>query len=167
MKVFSTHQKIMANLLTYTFFLLLFMEINCQSQSKVIRDDRDLDDTPIKIDSAKSDRFSMRSTGINDWTSSKEGFIDSSTFQIKVSSLKTNKTEAIEEALDVAKRKALRMLLTEAVPNISSEGKVDLRILIEEYGKITADSDFTGEKYHFIYQIKRPALEIIVKEKIK
>lgn len=167
MKVFSTHQKIMANLLTYTFFLLLFTEINCQSQSKVIRDDRDLDDTPIKIDSPKSDRFSMRSTGINDWTSSKEGFIDSSTFQIKVSSLKTNKTEAIEEALDVAKRKALRMLLTEAVPNLSSEGKVDLRILIEEYGKITADSDFTGEKYHFIYQIKRPALEIIVKERLK
>jgi hypothetical protein len=59
------------------------------------------------------------------------------------------------------------MLLTEAVPNISSDGKVDLRILIEEYGKITSDSEFTGEKYHFIYQIKRPALEIIVKEKIK
>ncbi len=146
--------------------ILLIIQINCQSQSKIIRDEQDIDESSLKI-ASKSDKISMRTTGITDWNSSKEGFVDSSTFQIKISSLKTSKTEALEEAQDVAKRKALRMLLAEAIPNMSPEGKVDLRILIEEYGKIVADSEFAGEKYHFIYQIKRPALEIIVKEKIK
>ena len=61
----------------------------------------------------------------------------------------------------------LRMLLAEAIPTITPDGRVDLRILIEEYGKIVSDTDFSGEKFHFVYQIKRPALEIIVKEKIK
>ena len=146
--------------------ILSLIQNNCQFQSKVIRDENDIDESSLKVD-LRSDKKSMRTTGITDWNSSKEGFVDSSTFQIKISSLKTNKVEALEEAQEVAKRKALRLLLSEAIPNISPEGKVDLRILIEEYGKIVADSEFAGEKYHFIYQIKRPALEIIVKEKIK
>jgi hypothetical protein len=166
MNPLSKNENIMNSINILLLVISIFMQINCQSQSKVIRDEKDLDESSLKSD-ARSDKISMRTTGITDWNSSKEGFIDSSTFQIKVSSLKTNKAEALEEAHDVAKRKALRLLLTETIPNISSEGKVDLRILIEEYGKIIADSEFTGEKYHFIFQIKRPALEIIVKEKIK
>ena len=69
--------------------ILLIVQINCQSQFKVIRDEKDPDESSLKI-ASKSDKISMRSTGITDWNSSKEGFVDSSTFQIKVSSLKTS-----------------------------------------------------------------------------
>ena len=75
--------------------ILLIIQINCQSQSKVIRDEQDIDESSLKI-ASKSDKISMRTTGITDWNSSKEGFVDSSTFQIKISSLKTSKTEALE-----------------------------------------------------------------------
>jgi hypothetical protein len=154
-------------ILIYVCIILIFLS-TCQNNSKVIRDIKESDDIypstsqePIKYET-KIQRLS-----ISEWNSSKEGFLDSSSFQVKVSSLKNNRLEALEEANEVAKRKILRMLLAEAIPTISPDGKVDLRILIEEYGKIISDTDFSGEKFHFIYQIKRPALEIIVKEKIK
>jgi hypothetical protein len=156
-----------SKILIYLWLLSIFL-ITCQNDSKAIREIKESDDRypsssqePIKYETK------MLRLSLSEWNSSKEGFLDSSTFQVKVSSLKNNRQEALEEANEVAKRKILRMLLAEAIPTITPDGRVDLRILIEEYGKIISDTDFSGEKFHFIYQIKRPALEIIVKEKIK
>ena len=104
---------------------------------------------------------------IKEWNAIPEGFINHKTFQVKVTSLKTDKTLAIQEALEVAKRKAHKMLLAEAIPYLSPESKVDLKILIEEYGVIVADSKLIEDKHHFVFQIKRSALQIIVKERLK
>ncbi len=162
--------KVLRSKLKISIFITILLGFlnTCASEPKLIRDFKDVEEesSPSRKDSGKSEPRLQRQA-LSEWNSSKEGFLDSSTFQVKVSSLKTNRPEALEEATEVAKRKALRMLLAEASTNISPEGKIDLRILIEEYGKILSDTDFSGEKFHFIYQIKRPALEIIVKEKIK
>jgi hypothetical protein len=162
-KVLRTNFKISI----FLIILLGFLD-NCAPEPKLIRDFKDVEDGafPTKQDSAKTEQRLQRQS-LSEWNSSKEGFLDSSTFQVKVSSLKTSRQEALEEATEVAKRKILRMLVAEASPTMSPEGKIDLRILIEEYGRILSDTDFSGEKFHFIYQIKRPALEIIVREKIK
>lgn len=163
-------RKVLKTKLNNSIFLTILVGFlsNCGTEPKLIRDFKDVEEesSPSKKDLAKSEPRLQRQA-LSEWNSSKEGFLDSSTFQVKVSSLKSSRQEALEEATEVAKRKALRMLLTEAASNISPEGKVDLRILIEEYGRILSDTDFSGEKFHFIYQIKRPALEIIVKEKLK
>lgn len=146
--------------------LLAFFSF-CQAPSSNIRDEKDIEERAYSPQETKSDLRLIRLSGLGEWNSMREGFLDSSTFQVKVSSLKTNRSEALEEAVDVAKRKCLRMLASEANPSLSNDGRVDLKILIEEYGKMIADTEFLGEKFHFVFQIKRPALEIIVKEKIK
>ena len=154
-------------ILIYLWLLSIFLN-NCQNSSKAIRDVKESDDTyPSSSQEPMKYETKIHRLSLSEWNSAKEGFLDSSTFQVKVSSLKSNRQEALEEANEVSKRKILRMLLAEAIPTITPDGKVDLRILIEEYGKIISDTDFSGEKFHFVYQIKRPALEIIVKEKIK
>lgn len=146
------------------FFLIFFA---CQTQSPNIRDEQDVEERTSPQQASKSESKLIRLSGLTEWNTIREGFLDSSTFQVKVSSLKTSRPEAMEEALDVAKRKCLRMLAAEANPNLSNDGRVDLKILIEEYGKIVSETDFVGEKYHFVFQVKRPALEIIIKEKLK
>jgi hypothetical protein len=154
-------------ILIYLWLISIFLN-TCQNNSKAIRDVKESDDTyPLSSQEPLKYETKIHRLSISEWNSSKEGFLDSSSFQVKVSSLKSNRLEALEEANEVAKRKMLRMLLAEAIPTITPDGRVDLRILIEEYGKIVSDTDFSGEKFHFVYQIKRPALEIIVKEKIK
>lgn len=102
-----------------------------------------------------------------DWERVPEGFLDSSTFQVKVSSLRPNYDEALKEATEVGKRKAVALMIKHAFPNLSPEGKVELKILAEEYGKLVAESDLIEDKRYFVLQVKRPALEIIVKEKLK
>lgn len=153
--------KLLSGIVLLSFFFY------CRSTTPNIQDEREFEERNGNLQEAKIDYRMLRLSGLGEWNAMKEGFLDSSTFQVKVSSLKTNRSEALEEATDVAKRKCLRMLVAEANPNVSDEGRIDLKILIEEYGKIFADTEFLGEKYHFVFQIKRPALEIIVKEKIK
>jgi hypothetical protein len=104
---------------------------------------------------------------VQDWNSTKEGLITPSIFQIKVTSLKPDKFEAYKEAIEVAKRKAFKNMSSVANPYLTPEGKVDIKILIEEYGTMIAMSDYIDEKFYFIYQVRRPALEIILKEKLK
>jgi len=104
---------------------------------------------------------------IEDWNRVLEGFINSSTYQVKVTSLKPNKEEAMQEAIEVAKRKAAKMLQAEISPNPSPEAKVEVKILVEEFGKLVADSDLLGDRRVYVFQVRRPALEIFVKEKLK
>lgn len=102
-----------------------------------------------------------------DWNRVQEGFLNPSTYQVKVSSLKTNRDEAIQEVTEVAKRKTAKMLQSEVGPNPSAEAKVEIKILVEEFGRLVAESDLLGEKRLYVFQVKRPALEIIIKEKLK
>ena len=158
--------KYFSNQLTSLLLLIILYSINCSNNPTTLRQENDSDDPPIVID-PKNDNKNQKLLSLAEWNNSKEGFLDGSTFQVKVSSLKTNRNEALDEAVDVAKRKSLRLLQAESNPNLTNDGRVDLKIIIEEFGKIISATDFVGEKYHFIFQIKRPALEIIVKEKIK
>ncbi len=104
---------------------------------------------------------------LDEWNQLTEGFLNRSVFQVKVSSLKADKDEALLEAEEVAKKKATKLLIAEGVPYMTPESKVEIKILVEEHGKITSDSVKIEDKYFFAFQVKKPALEIIVKEKLK
>jgi hypothetical protein len=94
-----------------------------------------------------------------------EGFINSNTFQVVVSSLKSNPTDAESEGLMVAKKKAFQMLLAYPKASVSSDGRKELKTLSES-GKIVRKSQ-PGSKTYFVYQIHQTALETLVKSKIK
>jgi 16S rRNA C967 or C1407 C5-methylase (RsmB/RsmF family) len=104
---------------------------------------------------------------LDEWNKLNEGFLNRSVFQVKVSSLKPDKEEALLEAEEVAKKKATKLLIAEGVPYMTPESKVEIKILVEENGKIISDSVRIDDKYFFVFQVKKPALEIIVKEKLK
>lgn len=94
-----------------------------------------------------------------------EGFINSKTFQVVVSSLKSNSREAESEGLMVAKKKAYQMLLAYPKTAISSDGKKELKTLSES-GQIVRKSE-PGTKTYFVYQINQTALKTLVQTKIK
>ncbi len=108
-----------------------------------------------------------RIKNLSEWNSITEGFRSSYAYQVKVTSLKSDPELALKEAVDVAKRKSAKMLIGEAIPGLSNESKVDIKILVEEYGKIVADSDFFDNKHHFVFLILKPGLETVIKEKLK
>ena len=101
---------------------------------------------------------------VEDWNRVPEGFLDGSTYQVKVTSLKPQREEAVQEAIEVAKRKAVAMLQKEGTTTKSPESKVEIKILVEEFGKLVAETDLIEDRRFFVFQVKRPALEIIVKE---
>lgn len=108
-----------------------------------------------------------RIKNLSEWNSVSEGFRSSYAYQVKVTSLKSDPELALKEAVDVAKRKSVKMLIAEAIPGLSNDSKTDIKILVEEYGKIVADSDFFDNKHHFVFLILKPGLETIIKEKLK
>lgn len=108
-----------------------------------------------------------RIKNLSEWNSITEGFRSSYAYQVKVTSLKSDPELAVREAVDVAKRKSAKMLIAEAIPGLSNDSKTDIKILVEEYGKIVADSDFFDNKHHFVFLILKPGLETIIKEKLK
>lgn len=162
--------------------LFLFLE-NCQSSSKPEElKSSDVENKKItaKLEEMKKEKEPFliptdpppplklfKFYRLEDWERVPEGFLDSSTFQVKVSSLKINREEAIQEAIEVGKRKSVALMQRYAFPNLSPEGKVELKILSEEFGKLIAESELIDNRRLFVFQIKRPALEIIVREKLK
>ncbi|MCB1141427.1 MAG: hypothetical protein H7A24_14870 [Leptospiraceae bacterium] len=171
----------------YSIFLIIFLITNCQTSGRRIIRESSVTDPEI-LENPRADLKPKASEEIklpfeieqnpdltkiykiksqDEWHNIKEGFISGSTYQLKVTSLKINKYDGYHEAMDVAKRKAIKNLTYLADPYLSPEGKIDIKILVEESGSIVAHSDFIGEKYFYVYQVKRPALKIIVEDKIK
>lgn len=100
----------------------------------------------------------------NRFESLPEGFLNGSTFQVVVSSLKTEMSTAEREATSVAKKKAFQMLQSHPKKTITPKGKEELKS-ISESGKITSKGEVSGKKY-FVYQITRPGLKILVETKL-
>lgn len=93
-----------------------------------------------------------------------QGFLDSSTFQVVVSSLKTDSTQAELEATSVAKKKSFQLLQTYPRKSLSPQGRNELK-QISESGKIVKRGSESGKKY-FIYQIKRTGLKLFIESKL-
>lgn len=102
----------------------------------------------------------------NEFEKYPEGFIDSNTFQVVVSSLKEDLSTASTEALSVAKKKSLQILLTYPKVNITPDGRKELKE-ISESGKVVKTSAYTDSRMYFVYQISRPNLEVYVKKQLK
>ncbi len=102
----------------------------------------------------------------NEFEKYPEGFIDSNTFQVVVSSLKEDLSSASTEALSVAKKKSLQILLTYPKVNITPDGRKELKE-ISESGKVVKTSAYTDSRMYFVYQISRPNLEAYVKKQLK
>jgi PBP1b-binding outer membrane lipoprotein LpoB len=95
-----------------------------------------------------------------------EGFIDGNTFQVVVSSLKPESKDAEVEAISVAKKKSLQILLTYPKISLSDEGRKELKN-ISESGKITKRSGYNNSRMYFVYQIQKSNIEIYIKKQIK
>lgn len=121
---------------------------------------------PVQKDPTPADKmYTFQS--LEEWNRVPEGFLSRSIYQVKATSLKASREEAYLEAEEVAKKKATRMLIAEGVPYMTPESKVEIKIFVEESGRMVSDSIVLDGKYHFVFQVKKPALEIIVKEKLK
>ncbi|WCL50828.1 hypothetical protein [Leptospira sp. GIMC2001] len=95
-----------------------------------------------------------------------EGFINSSTFQIVVSSLKDDPSQAESEALSVAKKKAVQVMLSYPKTALSQEGKKEIKEIAES-GKITTKSQPNSGRSYFVYQVQKAGIETLVKSKIR
>jgi hypothetical protein len=98
---------------------------------------------------------------ILEFTNAKEGFINESLFQVAISSVLNSESERIAEAKSVAEQKALNLLKTFTIPNLSDKGKKELREISKE-GKIVDKKVFVGTRYYYLYQIQKPNLKRLV-----
>ncbi|TGL72324.1 lipoprotein [Leptospira jelokensis] len=98
---------------------------------------------------------------IIEFTKAKEGFLTDSLFQVAISSVLPSEKEREEEAKTIAEQKALNLLKTYTIPNLSDKGKKELREISKE-GKIVNKNVSVGGRYFFLYQIQRPNLKRFV-----
>lgn len=98
---------------------------------------------------------------ILEFTKAKEGFISDSLFQVAISSVLTSESERMVEAKSIAEQKALNLLKTYTIPNLSEKGKKELRDIAKE-GKIIDKNVIVGSRYYFLYQIQKSNLKRLV-----
>ncbi len=141
-----------------TSFSIIFT-LNCANDK--VQTPKENDSTSVVEEATKSETISE-----NEYEKYPEGFIDSNTFQVVVSSLKEDLSSASTEALSVAKKKSLQILLTYPKVNITPDGRKELKE-ISESGKVVKTSSYTDSRMYFVYQISRPNLEAYVKKQLK
>ncbi|MCZ8341834.1 MAG: lipoprotein [Leptospira sp.] len=98
---------------------------------------------------------------ILEFTKAKEGFITDSLFQVAISSVLSSESERMTEAKSIAEQKALNLLKTYTIPNLSEKGKKELRDISKE-GKIIDKNVIVGSRYYFLYQIQKSNLKRLV-----
>lgn len=107
---------------------------------------------------------STKSSSANAFESLPEGFINSNTFQVVVSSLKLDSQQAEVEAKTVAEKKSFQMLQTYPQKPLTPKGRIELKE-ISESGKITQRGK-VGDKKFFVYQIQRSGLKLLVESRL-
>jgi PBP1b-binding outer membrane lipoprotein LpoB len=100
----------------------------------------------------------------NQFESLPQGFINSGTFQVVVSSLKQDASQAESEALSVAQKKSFQMLQSYPKNPLTPKGRTELKS-ISESGGIT-QKGVVGSKRYFVYQISRTGLKVLVESKL-
>ncbi|MCC5813599.1 MAG: hypothetical protein JJT78_02480 [Leptospira sp.] len=100
----------------------------------------------------------------NKFESLPQGFINSGTFQVVVSSLKQDASQAESEATSVAQKKSFQMLQSYPKKPLTPKGRTELKS-ISESGKITQKGAVGGKRY-FVYQISRTGLKVLVESKL-
>ncbi|MBE7411480.1 MAG: hypothetical protein L6Q54_10795 [Leptospiraceae bacterium] len=142
--------------------LFLILILNCNTPKKedsVKKEKSNSDSTNQNLDTTKKEE-------LEEFISPKEGFVTQSVFQVVVFSLSDSLQEAKREALDIAKRKSINLLISNTRQPLSSQGRNEIKSIVEESGKITKESSRLEGKYYFIYKIEKPGLEILIKDKL-
>ena len=147
-------------------FLILISSILALSAINCTNDKKETTSNTSTSKSVAEEASSTETVQESEYEKYPEGFINGNTFQVVVSSLKDDKSSASSEALSVAKKKSLQILLTYPKVNLSSEGRKELKELSES-GKITKSSAYSNSRMYFVYQISKPSLEIYVKKQLK
>ncbi|EQA72624.1 lipoprotein [Leptospira noguchii] len=88
-----------------------------------------------------------------------EGFLNSDTFQVVVSSLEGN----ADEAQDLARKRALNLLIAEKGDKFRPSDKSVLKELVESKGQIVKSSGPIQGKIYFLFQISSPGLKSSLK----
>ncbi|AOP34857.1 hypothetical protein A0128_13980 [Leptospira tipperaryensis] len=88
-----------------------------------------------------------------------EGFISGDTFQVVISSLEGSH----ESAQDLARKRAINLLIAEKGETFRSSDKVILKELVETKGKIVKSSGSIQGKTYFLFQVNSPGLKSSLK----
>ncbi|MEI7013690.1 lipoprotein [Leptospira licerasiae] len=89
-----------------------------------------------------------------------EGFINSSTYQVVVSSLDSNENEA----LDLAKKRALNLFIAEKGDSFRPTDRKFLKELVDSKGKIVKVSKPINGKTYYLFHVSQPDLKIEIKK---
>lgn len=140
-------QTTLAGIIAFSFFVFFQCKSEESSRKTVLEESK-----------------ATKHSGKNEFQNLPEGFINSSSFQVVVSSLKSNDSSAEKEAISVAEKKSFQMLQTYPKKPLSAKGRKELK-LISGSGKITKKGSHSGKKY-FVYRIQKPGLKILVESKL-
>lgn len=89
-----------------------------------------------------------------------EGFLNSSTYQVVVSSLEGNEREALE----LARKRALNLFIAEKGELFRPTDRKVLKELVDTKGKIARTSKPINGKTYYLFQISQPDLKIELKK---
>ena len=124
------------------------------------------DDAQKPDDSSTQNKNTTNNSNVEEFIHPKEGFLNGSTFQVVVYSLQSDNSTARSDALDVAKKKSVNLLISNAKQPLTGHGRTEIKSIVEESGKIIKESAQIEGKYYFIYQIQKPGLQIYITEKL-
>lgn len=138
-------------LFVLTFSFLFFFQCSSTSNKKP-------DPTTPKENKTTVQEESNDST-TDEFTKATEGFLGSDTFQVVVSSLEGN----ADTAQDLARKRAINLLIAEKGENFRSSDKVVIKELVESKGKIVKHSGSIQGKTYFLFQVNSPGLRSSLK----
>lgn len=95
----------------------------------------------------------------DEFTKAPEGFLSSDTFQVVISSLEGN----ADSAQDLARKRAINLLIAEKGESFRSSDKVVIKELVESKGKIVKHSGSIQGKTYFLFQVNSPGLKSSLK----
>lgn len=88
-----------------------------------------------------------------------EGFLNSDTFQVVVSSLEGNS----DTAQDQARKRAINLLIAEKGDKFRPSDKAVIKELVESQGRIVKSSGSIQGKIYFLFQVSSPGLKSTLK----
>ncbi|AVQ10545.1 Uncharacterized protein XB16_0193 [Leptospira santarosai] len=88
-----------------------------------------------------------------------EGFLNSDTFQVVVSSLEGDS----DMAQDLARKRAINLLIAEKGDKFRPSDKAVIKELVESKGKIVKSSNSIQGKIYFLFQVSSPSLKTTLK----
>ncbi|MBW0432106.1 lipoprotein [Leptospira yasudae] len=142
----------MKSILLFLFTLSLLFSSQCTSSGKKT-------EVPPGHQETTTVREESNDNSADEFIKAPEGFLNSDTFQVVISSLEGN----ADGAQDLARKRALNLLIAEKGEAFRPADKTILKELVESKGKIVKHSGSIQGKTYFLFQVSSPGLKSSLK----